>query len=563
MPIIVRNLRLEIDEPEDRLVDRAARRLGVHRDAVRYWAPVQRSVDARKKNDLHFVCQVELTLAGGKKDEAAVLRKCRPAEAAWIEPPPISDPVPGREALPRRPLVIGFGPGGMFAALRLAELGYRPIVLERGRQVRRRHRDIMQRFYRDHEFDPSSNLLFGEGGAGTYSDGKLYTRVNDPFVKVVLQKLYQFGADPDILIDARPHIGSDKLPTICWNLRDRIIALGGEVRFEHLLTDVQIHGGALESVAIRDSAAAPLEPAELTQPDASYRAELSSWRPTGPVVLAIGHSARDTVRMLASRGVRVDAKPFQIGVRLEHPQVMVDHWQFGACAGHPRLGPAEYHLIAKKATPDHADMFSFCMCPGGEILPTNESAGLIATNGASRANRSARFANSGFVITMDPASLGVDALGALEYQRKWERMAFEATGGSYRVPVQRAADYLARRPSDGTVETSYPLGGQWCDVRSLLPAAVSSALEVTLAQFHAKFVGFAGGDTIITCPETRASSPIRLPRDPETREAVGAAGLYPVGEGAGYAGGIISAAIDGIKTADKIVARYAQPAAMV
>ncbi len=563
MPIIVRNLRLDIEEPEEMLTQRAARRLGVEPSAIRQWAPVQRSIDARRRDDLHFVYQVELALAGGKREEAAALRRCSMADAAWIDPPAIQEPVPGREPLPARPVVVGFGPGGMFAALRLAELGYRPIVLERGRQVRRRHRDIMQRYYRERDFDPTSNLLFGEGGAGTYSDGKLYTRVNDPMVKLVLQRLYQFGADPDILINARPHIGSDRLPKICWNLRDRIIALGGEVRFEHVLTDIRVEAGRLDALAIRDTAATPLEPSELTQPDAAYLPERASWCPAGPVVLAIGHSARDTVRMLASRGVRVDAKPFQLGVRLEHPQALVDRWQFGDRAGHPRLGPAEYHLVAKHAAAGQQDMFSFCMCPGGEILPTNESAGLVATNGASRAHRSADFANSGFVITMDPALMGFDALAALEFQRHWERLAFEATGGSYRVPLQRASDYLARRGSDGEVRTSFPLGGQWADVRSLLPEAVAAALDRTLEHFDKRLTGFASGEAIITCPESRASSPVRLTRDQQTREAAGVSGLYPVGEGAGYAGGIISAAIDGLKTADKIVSAYAPPAAVI
>lgn len=536
MPFLLRNVRLDLEDSEDRLPFLAAKRLRVDPQAIRAWAVVRRSVDARKKDDIHFVYHLEVALHETQARERAVLKKLRPDDAAWLEPEPHYDPDFGARPLPHRPLVVGFGPGGMFAALRLAELGYRPVVLERGRPVRQRHRDIMQRFYRLHEFDPTSNLLYGEGGAGTYSDGKLYTRVHSPLVRTVLEKLYQHGADPDILLDAHPHIGSDRLPTICTRLRERILALGGEVRFESALQDIRIQDGALTAVQIN-----------------------GAWEPCGPVVLAVGHSARDTIRMLAGRGVRIEAKPFQLGVRIEHPQEMVDRWQYGACAGHRRLAPAEYWMVAKGAAGERADLFSFCMCPGGVILPTNESAGLVATNGASRARRGSGFANSGFVLTLDPGQMKCDALAALAYQERWERLAYQATGGSYRVPAQRAEDFLAGRSSDGACRTSYPLGGQWCDIRAVVPELVVEALTRGLPALERKFPGIAGPDTLITAPETRASAPIRITRDEMTRCAVGIADLYPVGEGAGYAGGIISAAIDGIKTADAIITTYAPP----
>ncbi len=542
MPILVRNLRLGLDEPEAALVGQVGQRLGIPESAVRAYSVVSRSVDARRQ-DVCFVYHVEVALDEPPAREKARIKSVPGGGAVWIEPRVDSAPRAGQEPLPEQPVIIGFGPGGMFAALRLAQLGYRPIVFERGRAVKQRHRDIMQRYYVERDFDPTSNLLFGEGGAGTYSDGKLYTRVNDPLCRYVLEALYHHGGDPDILINTRPHIGSDRLPTICARIRERIEACGGEIHFETTLTDLKHADGRLEAVCV----SGPNRPAG------------GEWIKVGPTILAIGHSARDTLRLLFERGVHIDPKPFQIGVRVEHPQAMIDARQYGQAAGHARLAPAEYHLVAKGAAEERGDVFSFCMCPGGTILPTNESAGLIATNGASRANRASPFANSGLVITVDPTELGLDAMGGLAYQEKWERMAFAATKESYRVPAQRVDDFLSRRMSSGTLETSFPLGGQWADMRAILPEQVSNALDKAFPILDRKFPGYSGHEGLITGPETRPSAPIRVLREPETRQAEGIDGLYPVGEGAGYAGGIISAAVDGIKSADRIVEHYAPP----
>ena len=542
MPILVRNVTLGLDEPEENLIEQVAKRLRVPVTAIRSYAIVRRSLDARKKEIL-FSHHIEVALTEPRHVERARIKKLDAKDVAWIEPTPSPAPRFGKEPLPEHPFIIGFGPAGMFAALRLAQFGYKPIVFERGREVRRRHRDIMQRYYQDRQFDPSSNLLFGEGGAGTYSDGKLYTRINDPLCRYVLETLYHHGADPQILIDARPHIGSDRLPTICSRIRRKIESLGGEIRFESRLDDIRVGEGSktggqpcLEAVHIK-----------------------GEWLTTGPTLLGIGHSARDTTRMLDSRGVAIDSKPFQIGVRIEHPQTMVDHWQYGAAADHQQLAPAEYRVVAKKAAGEHGDVFSFCMCPGGMILPANESPGLIVTNGASRATRSGPFANSGFVITLEPKALGMTALEAVAYQKQWERRAFEQTGGTYRVPAQRASDYLRNRASDGTLETSFPLGGQWTDIRSVTPEVVAKAIERALPFLESKFPGFTSDEGIITAPETRASSPVRILRHAITRQAIRTENLYPAGEGAGYAGGIVSAAIDGIKSADMIVQQYAPP----
>jgi len=553
MPFLVRNIRLGLDDPEEKLVDALAERLQVPSTAIRTYAVVRRSVDARKK-DVHFSYQVEVALDEPEEKQQTRLKRLRPNEAVWLEPQKQEPVKIGDRPTAHRPIVVGFGPGGMFAALRLAQNGYRPLVLERGREVRRRHRDIMYSFYRDGIFDPCSNLLFGEGGAGTYSDGKLYTRVNDPLCRYVLEAMYRHGADPDILIDTRPHIGSDRLPTICTRLRRHIEDLGGEVRFDAHVDDIRVEDGKLTAVHV-------------SSPGTSREAE---WITSDAVLLAAGHSARDTVRMLHERGVRIAPKPFQIGVRIEHAQATVDRWQFGAAAGHRRLGAAEYHLVAKGAAGERGDMFSFCMCPGGQILPTNESPNLIATNGASRAQRSSPFANSGLVITLDPHSLQGSpvaepnaedearlALEAMAYQAVWEQHAFEATDRTYRLPVQRAADFLQDRLSDGEINTSYPIGGGWADIRKVVPVEVTDALKRALPMLEDKFPGFSGKEALIGGPETRASAPIRMLRDPMTRQAVQTAQLYPIGEGAGYAGGIVSAAVDGIKSADVVMATFA------
>jgi hypothetical protein len=542
MPLALHDLRLNLDEPEEELLIRAAERLRVPRETIRAYALVHRAVDARHKDDIHFSCTLEIALDLSPRQERNLSLKFRPPKVAWIEPHPPADPSPGNAPLPGPVVIIGFGPAGMFAALRLARRGYRPIILERGRDVRRRHRDVMQRFYREHVFDPESNLLYGEGGAGAYSDGKLHTRLNDPLTRHVLAEFVHHGADPDIFVNARPHIGSDRIPAICMRIRQHIESLGGSVLFEHTFDDLRIRDGVVTHVRVRYP----------TRPD-------GEWIATGLLLLAAGHSARDTLHMLARHGLTIEPKPFQIGVRIEHAQALVDRWQFRELAGHPKLGAAEYHWASPNSMGPCGNMFTFCMCPGGVILPTNESPGLIATNGASRANRAGEFANSGLVITMTPQYLGTDAIGGVAYQRRWEQLAFEATGGTYRVPAQRVSDFLAGKTSDGELRTSFPMGASWVDIVRVVPREVTETLRSALPSFEARFPGFTSDEAIITAPETRVSAPFRLLRDKETRRAAGIENLYPIGEGAGYAGGIISAAIDGIHSADRIIGSFAPP----
>lgn len=544
MALLVRNLTITLDEPEEAIREKAARRLRVAPDAIERYAVVRRSIDARDRERITLVYHIEVALAGGSKQERQVMSRRHRQDVVKL--PTAGTPAAecgrgrlgqieaGGEPMANRPVIIGFGPAGMFAALWLAKHGYRPLVLERGQGVKARHRDILHRFYRLHEFDAESNLLFGEGGAGAYSDGKLYTRVNDPRRRDILEVFVEHGGQRDILIDARPHLGSDWIPTICRRIRDTIIALGGEVRFGTRLDSIEVSDGALRAIRAGGETI-----------------------PCGPLLLGIGHSARDTIRLLIGAGVTVAAKPFQLGVRVEHPQSLVDRWQYGSACGHARLPPAEYHLVAKGAARERGDVYSFCMCPGGVILPTNESPGLIATNGASRFRRGAPFANSGLVLTVPVEEIGNDALTGLEYLERIERAAFESTGGDYRVPAQRGPDFVADRASDGVLETSYPLGGQWTELRRFLPEFVITGMRRALVDLNSRLPGFAGPDCLVTAPETRASAPVRILRDAETRESVSARGLYPIGEGAGYAGGIMSAAMDGIITAETIIQRFA------
>jgi len=552
MPLLVRNVSLRWDEPEEMLGQRLAKVLHLPPKAIRSYGIVRRAIDARDHADIRRVYHVEVAVDA---DEQRVLRRGRANQVSLLRPEaegPV-DVSPGTRKLDHPPVVIGTGPAGLFAALLLAEGGYRPLVVERGQDVPARHK-ALHLYYTQGKFDPENNLLFGIGGAGTYSDGKLYSRTHDPRNALVLRELVRFGADPDILIDAKPHVGSDKLPGICRRMVEHVRQLGGEVRYGAKVVDFEVKEGSEKGSGVRGQGLERQIAALVLETGEHIAAEVC--------VLATGHSARDTYRMLAARGVALRAKPFQMGVRIEHPQALVNRNQFGEAAA--LLPAADYFLVAKNAAgycdPSASrcgpDVFSFCMCPGGQILPSNESPNEICTNGASTSRRNSPYANSGLVVTILPEEFDNDALAGVAYQRRWERLGYELSR-SYAVPAQRADDFLAGRASVDPVQTSYPLGSKSVELRAMLPPIAWRALERALPMLERMIRGYAGPEGVIAAPETRASSPIRIPRDEQTRQSVSIEGLYPVGEGAGYAGGIVSSAADGLKSAEVIIRHFA------
>lgn len=533
MPLRVSNVRLPVEAPEAALRDRLARLAGVPPADLAGYRILRKSLDVRDKSRLQFVYTAELAVP--PEAEAAVLRRAGPAVEAFADPP-FHMPPPGAEPLRHRPVVVGSGPGGLFAACVLAEQGYRPVLLERGTPVSRRIRDV-QAFDDGGPFEPESNYLFGEGGAGTFSDGKLTCRGTGADVRRVLEVLAEAKGQqpgrPSILYYHRPHLGSNRLPAVVKALRQRIERHGGEVRFHTRVEDLVLRDGRLAGLATSSGEV----PAEV-------------------VVLATGHSARDVYAMLVRRGVPVVPKPFQMGVRVEHPQGLVNRIQYGHRHHEDALGNADYSLVAHGS----ADVFTFCMCAGGYIIPSVSEPGLFCTNGMSLSRRDSPYANSGLVVTLPAAEFGAaDPLAGVRVQERYERRAFELGRGTYACPVQRAGDFLAGRVTAAPPAFSYPRGGVCADLREVLPPYVIRALETGLPGMDRAWRGRFVAQGVLVGPEARGSSPVRVPRDDGTRESA-LPGLYPVGEGAGYAGGIVSAAVDGLRTARAIVGRYAPPA---
>jgi hypothetical protein len=488
------------------------------------WTVVRRSVDARKQ-PVRLVFSVEVEVDGPLPPSAKIAIPT-PEEAPRLEPGPLP--------LPDPPLVAGAGPAGLFAGLLLAEHGYRPVVIDRGGTVAEREA-ALDRFRRTRDPDPECNALFGLGGAGTFSDGKLASSQDHPWVRHVLRILAECGAPAEILVDARPHVGTDLLGPVVTRLASRIEAAGGTVRT----------GVRLDGLRLRENRLAGLETS-------------AGFLPGRIAVLATGHSARDTWLALERDGLTVEPKPFQLGVRAEHPQAWVDGRQYGPSAGHPALGAAEYKLTARVAG---VPVFSFCMCPGGSTLPTVSEPGHLCLNGMSESRRDAPFASSGLVVSLTPADLGLrDLGGCLAWVRAIEAACFAAGGSDYGAPAQGLVDFFQDRNSRSLPTTSYPLGIAPARLDDVLPAPVVRALRPALLAFDRRIPGYLHPEALLLAPESRASSPVRLVRDIGTREAVGVPGVYPVGEGAGYAGGIISAALDGMKSAASIIGKHAPPA---
>ena len=528
-------LKLPLDHSESDLRSAILKRLRIAADEFVGYSIFRRGVDARKPSAIAFIYTLDVEL-GNEKAVLARLRNDRhvgptPDTAyRFVTRAPQTGPAP-------RPVVIGSGPCGLFAGLVLAQMGFRPIILERGKSVRQRTRDTWG-LWRKGELDPESNVQFGEGGAGTFSDGKLYSQIKDPQFRgrKVLTEFVKAGAPAEILYVSKPHIGTFRLVTVVENMRAGIEALGGEMRFQSRVEDIVIEYGQVRGLRLAGG-----ETIAATH-----------------IVLAVGHSARDTFQMLHQCGVQLEAKPFSIGVRIEHPQSLIDRARFGPNAGNPLLGAADYKLVHHCKNGRSA--YSFCMCPGGTVVAATSEPGRVVTNGMSQYSRNERNANSAIVVGVTPADFPGAAddplaapLAGIAFQRHWESLAFEAGGGNYSAPVQRVGDFLAGRPSTalGSVLPSYTPGVHPTDLARCLPDYVVAALRESLPAFGREIAGFAMEDALLTGVETRTSSPIRIARD-ENFESINTRGLYPAGEGAGYAGGILSAAVDGIRVAEAV-----------
>lgn len=532
MPLRVCNLRLSIDEPEAALPGRLARVLGLPREEIQKWRILRKSLDARESTALRFVYTAEVTLPQDETQLAQLARRRSTPEVRidLFTEAPFLLPRPGSRLLTQRPLVVGSGPGGLAAAYFLAEQGYQPLVLERGKKVRERIHDV-RAFDAGGPHDPESNYLFGEGGAGTFSDGKLTYRGSGPDVRRILELFAACKGKPSILYDARPHLGSNRLPAVVKALRQRIEALGGEVRFQCRVEDLDLHEGQLRGVVTS-----------------------SGYIPAEIAVLAIGHSARDTYAMLLQRGIPMVPKPFQMGVRVEHPQELVNRVKYGPERLEDRLGAADYTLVASGTT----DLFTFCMCAGGYIMPSVSEPGAFCTNGMSLSRHDSPFANSGLVVTVPIEEFGAtDVLAGVRLQQLYEQKAFALGRGEYLCPIQRAPDFLADRLSSGVPECSYLRGAISGRLAELVPPFVVAALHEGLPRMDRRWRGRFLPDATLVGPEARGSAPVRIVRDETTRATPGLAGIYPVGEGAGYAGGIVSAAVDGLRTACAIISQFA------
>jgi uncharacterized FAD-dependent dehydrogenase len=525
----ITELKLPLDHADEALRPALVQRLGIDADELLDFTLFKRSYDARKKStELQFIYTIDFQV----RDEAALLTRLS-HDKHLCQAPDVSYKVVGHAPadLSERPLVVGFGPCGIFAGLLLAQMGFKPIILERGKEVRQRTKDTWG-LWRKNVLNPESNVQFGEGGAGTFSDGKLYSQIKDPKFhgRKVLHEFVKAGAPEEILYVSKPHIGTFRLTGVVENMRQQIEALGGEVRFEQRVTDVLIDDGQMQGVVL----------------DSGERIG------SRHVILALGHSARDTFRMLHGRGVYMEAKPFSVGFRIEHPQGLIDRARLGKYAGHPKLGAADYKLVhhAKNGR----SVYSFCMCPGGTVVAATSEPNRVVTNGMSQYSRNERNANSGIVVGITPdEDYPGGPLAGIELQERLESHAYIMGGENYEAPAQLVGDFVAGKASTelGSVEPSYKPGVKLTDLADALPAFAIEAIREALPAFDKQIKGFFQHDAVLTGIETRTSSPLRITRGADM-QSLNVRGLFPAGEGAGYAGGIMSAGVDGIRIAEAL-----------
>jgi len=532
MALLLSDIRLSVEAPPETLPERIEAEFALPAGSVRAARIVRQSLDARRKNDVHFLICAVVTVEPAL--EKRLLARGGKRAAAYA--PPAAYALPEGKERPRgRIVVAGLGPAGLFAAYFLALSGYAPLAVERGREIERRSSDVA-RFWSGGALDPESNVMFGEGGAGTFSDGKLTTRIKDARADVALATLARLGAPEDIVCQAKPHIGTDLLQNVVKNMRREIERLGGEVRFGARLSDIRLEGGNLSAVTI-------------ARGGDTERVECAA------CVLSAGQAARDTYGMLLQRGLQLVPKAFAVGVRIEHPQGMIDRAQFGALAGHPRLGAAEYRLTGRTG---ERGVYTFCMCPGGVVVNASSGRGEVVVNGMSNRARDGSNANAAVVVQVGPADFGAGPLDGVRFQAALERKAYLAglRGGEGFAPAQRVEDFLRGREGGFTsVRPTCRPGVQSADLSRVLPDFAAKGVADGIRAFARQLPGFDLPDAVLTGVESRTSSPVRIVRD-ENGEAPGARGLYPVGEGAGYAGGIVSAAVDGMRAAERIAARY-------